>query len=543
MDSATKRWVKNAADEYAVSQGCFFDEAKAKHVEDFFRIFLRHSKGEWAGKPFELLDWQREDLVYPLFGWQRPDGTRRFRRSFVFLPKKQGKSTIASGLGLYMLCGDGEPGSEVYSAANDQQQASIVHGEAINMVEASPELSALLKINFSNKNIIYPGTRSYYRALSSSPAGSEGLNAHAVVIDELHAWRGDKLWNSLKYAFRARRQGLIFVITTAGDDETSVCYQQYEYAKQVLSGDVKDDRFFSFVCEASKDDDWTQEETWHKANPSLGQTVRLDDFAADVSEARNAPASVQSAFKRYSLNIWTSSTNAMLKPEDWASCKRDFTEQDLHGEPCWGGLDLSKSRDMTAFSLTFKTTFEEDTENNEYKVLTWYWLPEDVATHKDAPSYIRDWVDRGFIYLTPGNVCDYNFVINSIVSISQRFSIQHFAYDPWNAESTTQALADTHGIKRVSFSQTASNYAEPTAEFERLVLSGRLHHNDNPVLNWQARNVVAKTDVNGNRRPVKPTFEDPRKIDGVVATIMALSQAMTANYRPSIYETRGILAV
>lgn len=536
-DQLTKRWIKSAADERAIKNGCYFDEAAATHAVEFFPRFLCHSKGKWAGKPFELLDWQRDDLIMPLYGWMRSNGTRRFRKAYVEIPKKNGKSTLAAGIGLYGLVGDGEPGAEVYSAANDQSQASIVHGEAINMVDASPELSSVLKVNRSSKTISFNDARSYYKALSSEAAGKEGLNAHVIIVDELHIWHGRKLWDALKYAFRARKQGLLFVITTAGDDLKSVCYEQHEYARGVIEGHVADDRFFGYIRAADKTDDWTAEETWAKANPSWGITIDPEEFAADVEEARRTPTT-QATFRRYSLNIWSTATNSMLRMEDWNKCGVEFEPDDLAGLPCYGGLDLAKTRDMTAFTLAFP-------QAGKLQVLPYFWLPEDTIHDSDAPEEYRVWHEQGLLRATPGNVCDYEFVLRDICELCEQFDVRAFAFDPYNAEQLTQQIEESTGVPRFKFPQTIAYYNDPTTEFERLILGAELQHNKHPILSWQAGHVQAVTNANGDKRPVKPKHGDHRKIDGVVATIMAIGcyQKHGVDEADSVYEDRGIMVL
>lgn len=520
MRSSTSKWIRTAADERAAARGCHFDEKAAEKVARFFARFLCHSKGEWAGKPFELLDWQRNDVIYPLFGWKRPDGSRRFRNAYVELPKKNGKSTLAAGIGLYMLVADGEPGAECYSAATDQKQASIVHGEACNMVDASPELSSRLSINRTTKTIAFPATQSVYRALSSGHRGQEGLNAHCIVIDELHAWYGRILWDALKYAFRSRRQGLRFVISTAGDDMLSVCREQHDYAQSVINGTLDDERYFAYIRAADTADDWTSLETARKANPCLGITIREDDFAADVAEAQKSPAT-QAAFKRYSLNLWATATNPWLRIEDWLACQEPYTEEDLLGRECFAGLDLASTTDMSALVLLFR-------EEDRYRLLPYFWLPEDAAADHDAPEEYRLWAREGHLRTTPGNVCDFAFIERDIAALAARFQIRELAFDPYNAEALTQSLESNHGIKRIAFPQTMPNFAGPTKEFERLILAGRIHHNGHPVLTWQAGHVNVYTDANGNIRPVKPKRGDRRKIDGIVSAIMAKAREMLA---------------
>lgn len=518
------KYVRTEADERALLNGCTFDPKRAEHVETFCRTFLRHSKGEWAGRPFELLDWQREDLIFPLFGWLRPNGFRRFTKAFVFLPKKNGKSSIAAAIGLYMLVGDDEAGAEVYSAATDRVQAGVVHNEAIRMVDASPELSEALDVNRATFNIAYSETKSYYRALSAVASAQEGLNAHAIVADELHVWHGRALWDSLRYAFRARRQGLLFAITTSGDDPTSVCYQQYEYSKAVLTGTIDDERHFSYICEAEPTDDWTAPETWKKANPSLGSIIRIEDLAADCREAENSPAA-QAAFKRYSLNVWQSATTPWLDIHRWNANAVRFTEADLAGQRCFAGLDLAIKSDTTALVLLFPVD-QSPSGNQRYRLLSYFWLPQATADRQRSLIPWQSWATSGHIALTPGGVADFEFVRARIRDIARKFNLAGLAYDRMYAHVLAQQLQDEDGIPMVEFPQTIMAFAEPTATFERLVIAGDIEHNGNAVMTWQAGNVNVKADVNNNLRPVKPPDGEHRKIDGPVAGIMALALAM-----------------
>ena len=533
IDPITRAWIKTRADEYAAEQGCRFDLAAAERPGKFFRQFLRHSKGEWAGKPFELLEWQQKDLIMPVFGWKKPDGTRRFQKVHCTVPKKQGKSTVGAGIGLYCLAGDGEGGAEVYSAATDQAQACIVHNEAVNMVRASKALSNSLEINKTTKNISYHATNSFYRALSAESESKEGLNAHCIIIDELHVWPGRKLWDALKYAFAARRQGLLFVITTAGNDMQSVCREQHDYAQAILDGVVKDDiRFFPYIREAKPEDDWTAKETWYKANPSLGVTIREDDFAADVKEAQKSPTT-QAAFKRYRLNIWSTAINPWLRIEDWNACKESFTAETLLNRSCFGGLDLSRNDDLSSLVLVFP-----DGEDR-FMLLPFFWLPESTIQDPDKPELYRVWAREKLIEVTDGNVCDYAFIQNRIVEISQKFQLKEIAFDPWGpAEPMTQALKDAYSIEGIKFPQTISNFSAPTSELERLILGKKLAHDGNPILAWQAGNVAIK-EFNGNIRPVKPMNGDAKKIDGIVAAIMGLARAKQAKDFVSVYESEG----
>lgn len=519
------RWLRSEADERAALSGCYFSLRHADYVTEFFPALLQHSKGQWAGRPFELLDWQRDQLVQPLFGWLRPDGTRRYRKALIFVPKKNGKSTLAAGVGLYLLVGDGEQGAEVYSAAADRDQASIVHGEAIRMVDASASLSLVLKVNRSTRAITHPESNSLYKALSSAAAGKEGLNANGLIIDELHIWHGRELWDALRYAGRARRQPLLFAITTAGDDLTSVCYEQYAYAKGILDGSIVDDRTFALVYEAPpaavEGDGIFDRKIWHQANPSLSVTIPVADFAKDVEEAVQTPTS-RSSFLRYSFNVWATAEHPWLDMGAWIACREEFTPAELLGQRCGAGLDLAKITDTAAFCLVFP---DED-DPALFRILPWFWLPSETAEkRKDIVPY-PTWAQMGLITLTEGDVCDYDAIRQHIGAASRKYRIWELAFDPWNAESLTQDLERQFGIKRHEFRQTINRYAHPTAEFERLIKARSLSNNGHLILQWQAGHVRVKTDVAGNIRPVKQKHGDHRTIDGIVAAIMGLDRAL-----------------
>lgn len=518
-DAITKKWVRCRGDELAVAAGCYFDPAAADKACRFFPTFLRHSKGQFAGQPFTLLDWQANEIIRPLFGWKRPDGTRRFRKAYVEIPKKNGKSTLAAGIGLYLLIGDGEPGAEVYSTAVTRDQAGIVHGEAVNMVKASEGLSSYLRINHATKEILFDRTTSKYKALPAEAGSAEGLNAHGLIIDELHAWTGQhgrKFYDSLRYAGRSRRQPLQFVITTAGDDDLSVCWELHEYAKQVIAGDVIDQRFFGYIRAADPGDNLDDEAVWAKANPSMGETMTAEDFGADLEEAKKTPTAWHQ-FCRYSFNIWSTGGVAAITAEDWASCRASFTLDELAGQQCWAGIDLSRARDMTALALIFR---------KPWRIVAKFWLPESTVYSLNAPAHYRAWAEAGLLTATPGTVTDYIRVEADAVELCSRFQVQELAFDPYFAEELTQRIYDKTCIQRVAFAQTAGNFAAPSAEFERLVISGQLGHDGNPILAWQAGNLRWKIDDRGNKRPTKAAGQF--KIDGIVAAIMAIGRASLA---------------
>lgn len=524
----TKRATRTKADKLAVRNGCYFDSEAADRVVWFFENVLRHSTGQWAGKPFILEPWERDELLRPLFGWKAADGTRRFRLGYVEIPKKNGKSAICSGISLYLLVADKEPGAQVFNAAADKEQASIVFSEARNMVKASA-LSKLLTITDSKKRIDYADTRSFMRVISSEAYTAEGLNIHGLVFDELHAQKNRELWDALRYGGAARRQPLLLSITTAGWDTTSICYEQHEYAKKVISGEIQDDSFFALIYAADNEDDWTSPKVWKKANPCLGVTINERDFASACAEAQASPVK-QNAFKRYRLNIWTAQAERWLKPEAWAKCApsgcadpiawRKRTIERLAGESCFAGLDLGSISDLTAFVLLFP---------DSGILLPWFWIPEAALQRKDNTNrdLYRTWVGQGFLNVTPGNVTDYDCVRRDIGAL--KFGIKELAVDRLfqGAQLCSDLLAD--GFDVIAFGQGFLSMAAPCKEFEERVLAGNFNHGNNPVLSWMASNVAVATDEAGNMKPTKPKKESAFKVDGIVAAIMALGRAMLGN--------------
>jgi len=525
-------WVRCEADEQAVLEGCWFDIYAAERVRTFFLKFLRHSKGQWAKRPFELLDWQWDKIVAPLFGWKRADGTRRFRRGYIEVPKKNGKSTLFSGLSLYLLAGDGEQGAEVYSAAVDRDQASIVYNEAANMVEASPALISRLGVVRSTKRITFLKTRSFYKALSADVPAKEGLNASAVLIDELHAQKTRELWDTLRYAGASREQPLHLSVTTAGFDRFSICWEQHEYARQVLDGTIQDGAFFAYISAAAPEDDWTDPEVWRAANPSFGITLAADQFAEDCREAQESPAK-ENSFRRYRLNQWTEQDVRWINMEKWDAC--EGAPVNLEKCVCWAGLDLSSTQDITALVLVFR-------DENHYSAIPFFWVPEEGArqrARRDRVPY-TDWIDDGYITATPGEVIDYERIRAKINELGKQYQILEIAVDRWNATQLATQLTDD-GFEMVAFGQGYASMNWPTKKLEEVMLAQRLSHGGHPVLRWMAGNVSIETDAADNWKPSKKKSRE--RIDGIVALIMALDRASRQEEFTSVYDKRGPLFI
>ena len=503
----------------------------------FFEKLLHHSKGEWAGQTFTLQPWQRDEVVRPLFGWHREDGTRRYRTAYIEVPRKNGKSTLAAGIALFLLFADEEKGAEVYSAAADRDQASIVFDEAKAMVEDSPQLLKLAEVY--KRSIVVPSTRSVYRVLSADAFTKHGKNASGIVFDELHAQPTRDLWDVLTTSTGARRQPLTVAITTAGFDRESICWEQHEYARQVLEGVIQDDSFFAYIRAAGEDEDWLDEDVWRRANPSLGVTVKEDYLQNEARKAEQVPA-YQNTFRRLHLNQWTQQETRWLDLAKWDACGMPVDEKLLHGAPCYAGLDLASSSDIASFLLDFPS---EVGEKERHQVLAKFWIPRESMiqrARRDRVPYDL-WVRQGLITATEGNVIDYGYIVRDIESLGEQFNIKEIAFDRWGAFQVSQALEGA-GFTMVGFGQGFASMSAPTKDLLRLVLDGKLAHGSNPVLRWMADNMVVSTDAAGN---VKPNKEKSReKIDGMVALVMALDRAVRHEEKPrSRYEDHGLEVV
>ena len=509
----------------------WFDERAANVAVAFFERLLRHTKGEWAGNAFKLQRWQRDDVIRPLFGWKRADGTRRFRQAYIEIPRKNGKSTLSAGIALALLMIDNEPGVEVYSAAADRAQAAIVFDAASTMVQGSPALAKFAEVY--RREIRVPKLNGVYRVLSADAPTKHGLNAHGVIFDELHAQPNRELWDVLATSMGSRRQPLLTMITTAGFDRNSICYEQHEYAQQVLRGQIDDPNYFAYIAAADTEDDWTDPAIWAKANPGLDVTVKRDYLAGECERAKNVPA-YQNTFRRLHLNQWTSQDSRWLDMTMWDRCAAPLP--DLSGRLCYGGLDLASTTDIAAFVLCFPPA----ADNEPYYLMPHFWIPADnmvERARRDRVPY-DVWVREGLIQATPGNVIDYAYIRAKINELGGLYRVGDIAYDRWGAELLRQQLEDD-GMTMIQMGQGYASMNAPTKELLRLVLSQGLSHGGNPVLRWMADNVVAKQDPAGNIKFDKGASRE--KIDGMVAAVMALDRATRneGDHR-SVYEDRGI---
>ncbi len=511
----------------------WFDEAAAERAVVFFRRYLRHTKGRWAGTGFDLMGWQERDVIRPLFGWKRADGLRRFRTAYIEVPRKNGKSTLASGIALYLLFADREPGAEIYSAAADRDQAAIVFDQARAMVEEAPELAKRAEV--FKRSIVVLATRSVYRVLSAEAYSKHGLNAHGIVFDELHAQPTRDLWDVLTTSTGARSQPLTVAITTAGYDRESICWEIHEYARQVLAGVVTDPSFFAYIAAAGEGDDWTSPEVWRRANPGFGVTVSEDYMRQECERAMHVPA-YQNTFRRLHLNQWTQQNERWLDLSAWDACAAPVP--DLKGRQCYAGLDMASTIDIAALSLVFPPKSERE----PFWVLPFFWIPGESIVERarrDRVAYDA-WVRDGLVCATEGNVIDYGAIQAEIERLGDIYHIREIAFDRWGAAQISQNL-DGAGFTMVPFGQGFASMSPPTKELLRLVLEKRLGHGGNEVLRWMADNMVVKQDAAGNLKPDKSKSRE--KIDGLVATIMGLDRAIRNGSAASVYDKRGILSV
>lgn len=546
----------------------WFDESAADKAAAFFPTHLRLTEGEWAGRPFVLEAWQEDDIVRPIFGWKRADGTRRYRRCFVWVPRKNGKTELAAGIALLMLLGDAEPGGQVFSIASEKDQAAIVFNKAANMVARSAMLSSLLET--LRESIYCPQLNASMRPLSGKPGGKHGLNGSGLIGDEIHEWANGDLYTFVHDSGASRRQPLEFLISTAGQNGTHG-EEVWKECQAILAGDVDDPETLVIVYAATADDDWTDPATWRKANPNFGVTVKEDAFLAEYNRARQLPRH-ENDFRRYRLNQWTDQAVRWL-PIDavddegrrfgWDHCKGALPWRDdgklpwesafelrLRHRLCYGGLDLSSTNDLSALIWWFPP----DEEIPLPVMVCRFFKPADlIKAHakRDRLPY-EQWVREGAIIATPGNVVDYTFIQEQIFRDAERYRIAHtgnwkreeheggLAIDRWNATQTAVEL-EQEGVPVVLFGQGFASMSAPAKELERLVMANGFDHGGHPVLKRHAQAVAIQTDPAGNIKPAKD--KSSQRIDGIVGGVMAIGIAASAKVPESVYRTRGALVL
>lgn len=512
-----------------------FDDKKAKRAVKFINN-LKHTKGVWHGVPFDLLPWQ-DKIIQDIFGTVKDDGYRKYNTAYVEIPKKNGKSELAAAIALYLTCGDGEWGAEVYGCAADRQQASIVFDVAVDMVDQSPALKKRIKPILSQKRLVYMPTASFYQVLSAEAFTKHGLNVHGVIFDELHAQPNRQLYDVMtKGSGDARKQPLFFLITTAGTDRNSICWEVHQKADDILRGKKHDPTFYPVIYGIEDSDDWTDESNWYKANPSLDHTIDIEKVRAAYISAKENPAE-ENIFRQLRLNQWVKQSVRWMPMDVWEKCSFEVDPEKLKGRECYGGLDLSSSIDITAFVLVFPPIPDDD----KYYVLPHFWIPEenlDLRVRRDHVPY-DIWEQQGYLQTTEGNVIHYGFIERFIEELGMNYNIREIAFDRWGAVQMVQNLEGL-GFTVVPFGQGFKDMSPPTKELMKLTLEKKIAHGGHPALTWMMDNIYVRTDPAGNIKPDKE--KSTEKIDGAVATIMALDRAIRNESKGgSVYDDRGIL--
>lgn len=548
--------ITHPNDERALVEGCFPDIARAERVKRFYETFMRLPAQGGGTRPFIMLDWWYRDVIAPLYGWLRADGSRRYRKAFVSTGKKSAKSTIVSGLPLYMILADGEDEAESYSAATDRDQAAIVFQKTLRSVNLSDHLKRAVHPIESRKRIEHRASGSYYEAISSDADSAEGKNFHLLIVDELHAWKDRKFFNALMYGGISRAQPLFLMITTAGEDRDCIGFEEYEFAKDLINPDTDfySQEHFAYIAEAGDDREWDDPAGWLAANPSVGQDFGLptiETLQAKCHEAKKSPRKKRE-FLRYICNRWgDAEISPWLDLEAWRACAA-MDRPNHAGEPCWCGLDLSRTRDLTAAAAAWI--------DDEYlDVECMFWCPAERLKQFEEEWRVplRDWARDGYVIATPGNVVDYAYIRQAMSGVilgpdgtplgetwsdswAALYKIQEVGYDPWNATKLVTELGEYDGLKMIEVRQGYASISAPAKELENRVINRRIRPGNNPVLNWMVRHCEVDEDPAGN---IKPSKKKSRyKIDGIIAIIeaQALAKAGRLHHRRSFYEDHKV---
>ena len=478
---------------------------------------LPHVKGPLAGTAITLEPWQ-VFILSTVYGWVKSDGTRRFRRAYIEVPRGNAKSTLSSAVALYMLAADGEGGAEVYSLATTRDQARIVFGDAQTMARKSSGFRSRFGVAVGAHNMHVLATGSKFEALSAEGSTLDGLNIHFGCVDELHAHKTRTVYDVVETGTGKRDNSLLWVITTAGSNRAGICYEVRTFVTKLLDGVVQDDSQFGIVYGLDDGDAWDTETALIKANPNWGISVRPEVLGPLQAKAMQLPSAINN-FKTKHLNEWVNADTAWMDMRAWDACANSGLDLDVfEGQPCWIGLDLASKTDIAALMLIFQHPEISDA----YVAFGKYYLPEDTVNGAGNSQY-PGWMRTGRLTVTPGNVIDFSWIEADLLDMASRFGIQAVAFDPFQAtQLSTRMLSE--GLPMIEVRPTVLNFSEPMKTVEALVLQKKLIHDGDPVLAWMASNVVAHLDAKDNIYPRKERPEN--KIDGIVALIMAISRAI-----------------
>jgi phage terminase large subunit-like protein len=519
-------------------RGLHFSPDHAWHVITFIETWFVHIKGSLAGQPMLLDPWQKFWTAV-LFGWRREDGLRRFSRAYEEVARKNGKSTWKGPQGAYLWMMDGEPGAEVYAVATTREQAMTVFRPAFDNVKRWRKRSRRLADSIRcfegmNQERLEAGG-SIFKPLAANADSQDGFNPSAVLYDELHAQKSRDQWDVLESGFGARQQGLLSAITTAGFVLDGICTDIRSYLISVLKGEREDDSFFGYIYAIDAGDDPFDESVWIKANPGLGRSKGLEYMRTQARKAKALP-SAKANFETKDLNVWRNDAEGWFDLAMWDKGKRPVDASALAGRRCYGGLDLASVRDLTAFVLVFPPDIEAG--ETDWQLLAWVWCPSAKleAEADDAAPYKR-WAADGWLSVTEGDVTDYGPVKQTIVEACTTYQVESIGFDVWNAVAVANDLA-AHEVPLVEIPQNTGGMYPGSKKLEELVYAKRLRHGGNPVLRWCAGNVALLYDTNGNFRPDKKRSKQNGRIDPIVATVMALSRAVSNSEEP---EQPGIM--
>lgn len=505
------QYVKDAVNRFQAMKAddrFYFSEKSVNKVISFFKL-LKHFTGKHAGNRFILEPWQ-QFIIAAIYGFKwKETGERVVTSVYIEMARKQGKTALAAGLSLYHEIADGEAAAEVYLAANSRDQAKIAYTMCKNFSKTIDRRSQLLKVY--RDNITFDKTLSILKVIAADATKLDGPNPSMFLLDEYHAAKDTMLKDVLQSGQGMRENPMQIIITTAGFDKLGPCYEMRTTCIEVLKGVKEDYSLFSIIYTLDENDDWKDENVWIKSNPNLGITVKPKYIRDMVQKAVNS-SSEEVGVKTKSINIWCDAEEVWIPDDYILNATEAFDFDEVKGKDCYMGIDLSSTSDLTCAAFMFPMP-----DKLYFKVK--YYLPEAALTENRFKQLYGEWRRQGLITITPGNVTDYDYILNDIMDVKNKVYIQKIAYDSWNATQFT-INAEEKGLPMEPYSQVLGNFNRPTKEMERLILSGKALIDNNRINRHCFRNVTMARDRNGNTKPSKQ-FEE-KKIDGVIAMLQAL---------------------
>lgn len=530
VKKAVKRHVDDIEKSKDKDYPYYFDRKEADKAIKFVKA-MRHTKGEYQDQFFKLMDWQAF-ITAAVFGWKRKnDGLRRFRKVYTEVARKNGKTEWLAAIGNRALIADGEKGAEVFSCATTLSQSSIVFRASKYMMrklkQDSERVNDLVEIQSRNMHVMEHNAM--YEPLAADSDKLDGLSCSMAIVDEYGAHRTSDLLKVLELSMGSRRQPLLWIITTAYFDKNSPCYKFREVCINILDGVLTDETLFTIIYTLDDGDDWENPNVWIKPNPSLGLTPYQEYMDEAYVRAKNEGMVAEIQFKTKNLNIWTNTGSTWIPDDVYMDCYDNFTEEDLLGQECYGGLDLASERDIAAYVLYFP---------EQKRFLEYYFCPQakiDDRGRGDGVDYVQ-WAADGWIIPTEGDWIDQNFIQHYILESMQKFVVKEINYDAWGASKMVQDLI-AEGAPFLPFRQGFKSMSPPTKELNNMINRGDIRHNGNPVTRWMMSNVYLVYDPTLAVKIDKSKSSD--KVDGAVALVMAIGGWMEAK-SDEYYEGEGV---